>query len=227
MLDRPTTQQAWQERAKALTIETRAFIDGAFVPAISGATFDRISPVDGTVLAKIANCDSADVDMAVSAARKAFEDGRWRHLAPVEKKRVLLKFSALIREHIDDIALLESLDVGKVIGNALAVDVPFCADCIQYYGELADKLYDEVAPTGPMDLAVIRKEPLGVVAAIVPWNYPLIIAAWKIGPALVAGNSCWRDSRRKRAFRMECLMSLPALVPAQANPLRCIRMSTW
>ncbi|RFB78796.1 aldehyde dehydrogenase [Methylovirgula sp. 4M-Z18] len=189
MLDRPTTQQAWQERAKALTIESRAFIDGAYVPALSGETFDRISPIDGTLLAKIANCGPADIDRAVAAARKAFEDGRWRHLAPVEKKKILLKFAALIRENIDEIALLESLDVGKVIGNALAVDVPNCADCIQYYAELADKLYDEVAPTGPMDQAVIRHEPLGVVAAIVPWNYPLIIAAWKIGPALVAGNS--------------------------------------
>ncbi len=189
MLDRPTTQAAWQERAKALHIESRAFIDGAYVPALSGETFDRISPIDGTLLAKIANCGPADIDRAVSAARKAFDDGRWRHLAPVEKKKILLKFAALIRENIDEIALLESLDVGKVIGNALAVDVPNCADCIQYYAELADKLYDEVAPTGPMDQAVIRKEPLGVVAAIVPWNYPLIIAAWKIGPALVAGNS--------------------------------------
>ncbi len=102
---------------------------------------------------------------------------------------MLLRFADLIRENAKEIALLETLDVGKVIGNSLSVDVPFCADCIQYYAELADKLYDEVAPLGAHDIAMVRKEPLGVVGAIVPWNYPLIIAAWKLGPALVAGNS--------------------------------------
>ncbi len=125
----------------------------------------------------------------MAAARRAFGKGEWRDAAPVQKKRVLLRFAELIREHTDELALLETLDVGKVIGNALAVDVPFCADCIQYYAELADKLVDEIAPVGANDVAMIRREPLGVIGAIVPWNYPLIIAAWKIGPALVAGNS--------------------------------------
>ena len=101
----------------------------------------------------------------------------------------MLCFAALIRENLDELALLETLDVGKVIGNSLAVDVPFAADCIQYYGEMADKLVDELAPVGPNDAAMLRREPLGVVAAIVPWNYPLIISAWKSGPALLAGNS--------------------------------------
>ena len=101
----------------------------------------------------------------------------------------MLRFAALIRENLDELALLETLDVGKVIGNSLAVDVPFAADCIQYYGEMADKLVDELAPVGRNDVAMLRREPLGVVAAIVPWNYPLIISAWKIGPALLAGNS--------------------------------------
>ena len=105
------------------------------------------------------------------------------------KSRCCTRFAQLIREHTDEIALLETLDVGKVIANSIAVDVPFCANCIQYYAELADKIYDEVAPVGARDVAMVRKEPLGVVGAIVPWNYPLIIAAWKIGPALVAGNS--------------------------------------
>ena len=115
--------------------------------------------------------------------------GVWRDTAPAQKKQVLLRFAELIRADLDELALLETLDTGRVIGNALAVDVPFCADAIQYYAELADKLIDEIAPVGPKDVALMRREPLGVVAAIVPWNYPLIISAWKLGPALVAGNS--------------------------------------
>ena len=139
--------------------------------------------------AHVADCGEADVDRAVKAARAAFESGIWRDAPPERKKSVMLRFAELIRENAEEIALLETLDVGKVIANSLAVDVPFCANCIQYYAELADKLYDEVAPVGPNDVAMVRKEPLGIIGAIVPWNYPLIIAAWKIGPALVAGNS--------------------------------------
>jgi 4-(gamma-glutamylamino)butanal dehydrogenase len=189
MLDRPNTKAGWLARAAALKIETRAFIDGAYVEARSKRRFERISPIDGRVFAEVADCEAADIDLAVAAARRAFEKGDWRDAAPVHKKRVLLRFAELIREHGDELALLETLDVGKVIGNSLAVDVPFCADCIQYYAEFADKLIDEIAPVGANDVAMIRREPLGVVGAIVPWNYPLIIAAWKIGPALAAGNS--------------------------------------
>ncbi|HXZ14813.1 MAG TPA: aldehyde dehydrogenase [Roseiarcus sp.] len=189
MLDRPLTREGWTRRASALAIEGRAFIGSVCVPALDGTTFPRISPIDGKVFAQVADCGEADVDRAVKAARAAFESGVWRDADPQRKKTVLLRFAELIRENVDELALLETLDVGKVIANSLAVDVPLCADCIQYYAELADKLYDEVAPLGAEDVAIVRKEPLGVVGAIVPWNYPLIIAAWKIGPALVAGNS--------------------------------------
>jgi 4-(gamma-glutamylamino)butanal dehydrogenase len=137
----------------------------------------------------VADCGEADIDRAVKSARAAFEGGAWRDAAPAHKRKVLLRFAELIRESADETALLETLDVGKVIANSLSVDLPSCANCIQYYAELADKVYDEVAPLGPHDVAMVVKEPLGVVGAIVPWNYPLIIAAWKLGPALVAGNS--------------------------------------
>jgi 4-(gamma-glutamylamino)butanal dehydrogenase len=189
MLDRPTTREGWLARAAALKIEGRAFIDGAYVAAADGATFARVSPIDGKVFAHIADCGAPDIDSAVASARKAFESGVWRDADPTKKKKVLLRFAELIREHGEELALLETLDVGKPIANSLNVDAPFCANCIQYYAEFADKLTDEIAPTGANDVALIRKEPLGVVAAIVPWNYPLIIAAWKLGPALVAGNS--------------------------------------
>ena len=189
MSDRPTTRSGWEDRAAALRIEGRAFVDGRYVAAASGRAFARTSPIDGRIVAEVADAASADVDAAVASARRAFEDGRWRDRTPIEKKRVMLRFAELIRADLDGLALLETLDVGKVIGDSLAVDVPFAADCIGYYGELADKRPDEAAPVGPKDVALVRREALGVVAAIVPWNYPLIISAWKIGPALVAGNS--------------------------------------
>ena len=189
MLDRPTTREGWLARAAALKIEGRAFIGGAYVNARDGATFARISPIDGRVFAHVADCGAADVDAAVKAARASFESVVWRDADPQRRKNVMLRFAELIRDNSEEIAILETLDVGKVIANALSVDVPFCANCIQYYAELADKIYDEIAPLGPNDVALVRKEPLGVVGAIVPWNYPLIIAAWKLGPALVAGNS--------------------------------------
>jgi gamma-glutamyl-gamma-aminobutyraldehyde dehydrogenase len=189
MLDRPTTREGWLARAAALKIEGRAFIDGVYTHAQDGATFARVSPIDGKVFAHVADCSEADVEKAVKSARMAFESGGWRDAEPNRKKKVLLRVAELIRQHMDELALLETLDVGKPIANALSVDVPFCANCIQYYAEFADKLFDEVAPVGAHDVAMVRKEPLGVVGAIVPWNYPLIIAAWKLGPALVAGNS--------------------------------------
>lgn len=179
----------WRRRREALSPDGRAFIDGAYAPALDGRTFPRLSPIDGAPLAEIARCSSADVDRAVTAARRAFEAGVWRDQEPKARKAVLLRFAALIREHLETLALLETLDVGKPIRDALNVDVPFCADAIAYYAECADKIYEEIAPTGPNDRALIRRMPLGVVGAIVPWNYPLIIAAWKIGPALLMGNS--------------------------------------
>ena len=176
--------------AAALRPKGRAFIDGAYVAAASGETFVRVSPLDGRAFADIVSGDAADIKRAVAAARRSFAAGVWRDADPAHKKKTLLRFSELIRDHTDELGLLETLDVGKPIANAIAVDVPFCADCIQYYAEFADKLYDEIAPAaGPNELALVRKAPLGAIGAIVPWNYPLIIAAWKIGPALLAGNS--------------------------------------
>lgn len=179
----------WQTAAAALRIQTDACIDGRFVPAASGARFDCISPIDGTKIAEVARCGAADIDRAVASGLAAFEDGRWRHAEPKRKKQVLLRLAELMRAETEALALLETLDVGKPIGDSIAVDVPLAADCIQYYAEFADKLFDEIAPTGPNDLALVRREPLGVVGAIVPWNYPLLLTAWKIGPALLAGNS--------------------------------------
>ena len=182
------TRRDWEHLAAATRTEGRAVIDGRLVRARNGAVFDDVSPIDGRVIAPVARCSSADVDAAVASARAAFDAGVWRRTDPATRKRVLLRFAQLIREDIDRLAILETLDVGKPILNSVNVDVTFAADCIAYYAEFADKLYDEVAPTAPHELALVRREPLGVVAAVVPWNYPLIISAWKLGPALLAGN---------------------------------------
>jgi gamma-glutamyl-gamma-aminobutyraldehyde dehydrogenase len=199
------TRKDWEQLAAATRPEGRAFIQGKPVAALDGRVFDDISPVNGKVVAQVARCGAADVDAAVASARAAFNEGSWRRTDPATRKRVLHRFAQLIREDIDHLAILETLDVGKPILNSVNVDVTFAADCIAYYAEFADKLYDEVAPTAPHELALVRREPLGVVAAVVPWNYPLIISAWKLGPALLAGNSV-------------------ILKPAEQSPLTAIRL---
>lgn len=183
------TTTHWHDRAAALEIDGRAFINGERVHARSAARFDCISPVDGRKLAEVARCDLADVDAAVACARAAFDDRRWAGKAPAERKRVLVRFADLMLEQRDELALLETLDMGKPIRYSRSVDVQLAQNCIRWYGEAVDKLYDQVAPTPEDSLALVTREPVGVVAAIIPWNYPMLMAAWKIGPALAAGNS--------------------------------------
>lgn len=183
------TTTPWHERAAALRIDGRAFVDGKRTDARAGARFDCHSPVDGRKLAEVARCGEAEVDAAVAAARAAFEDRRWAGKAPAERKRVLIRFADLMLEHRDELALLETLDMGKPIRYSRSVDVQLAQNCIRWYGEAVDKLYDQVAPTPEDSLALVTREPVGVVAAIIPWNYPMLMAAWKIGPALAAGNS--------------------------------------
>ena len=183
------TTTPWQERAAVLRIDGRALVNGERVDAAAGARFDCLSPVDGRKLAEVARCAAADVDAAVAGARAAFEDRRWAGKAPAERKRVLSRLADLMLEHRDELALLETLDMGKPIRYSRSVDVQLAQNCIRWYGEAIDKLYDQVAPTPEDSLALVTREPVGVVAAIIPWNYPMLMAAWKIGPALAAGNS--------------------------------------
>ena len=180
---------SWQERARRLEFRTQAFIDGRYVDAASGATFDCVNPATGKLLARVAAGDTEDINRAVNSARAAFRKGSWAQLAPAKRKTVLLRLAELIREHGDELALLETLDVGKPINDSVKVDIPAAARCVQWYAEAIDKVYDQVAPTGPDALALITREPLGVVGAIVPWNFPLLMAAWKFAPVLAGGNS--------------------------------------
>ncbi|MCA3034580.1 MAG: aldehyde dehydrogenase [Rhodocyclaceae bacterium] len=179
----------WHHRAAALDLDGRAFIDGARVWAADGRTFSSVSPIGGRVLTEVARCSGQDVDRAVEASRHAFADGRWSRQSPKARKQVMVRFADLMETHRDELALIETLDMGKPIRYSLAVDVPAAANCIRWYGEAIDKIYDQIAPTSNDALALMTREPIGVVSAIVPWNYPMLMAAWKIGPALAAGNS--------------------------------------
>jgi 4-guanidinobutyraldehyde dehydrogenase/NAD-dependent aldehyde dehydrogenase len=198
--------QQWHERAAAATLDGRAFIGGERAWAQSGETFENFSPIDGRSLGPVARGGQGDVDAAVQAARAAFEDRRWAGKAPAQRKRILIAFAELIAKHGDELALLETLDMGKPIKYSRSVDVPATANCIRWYGEAIDKIYDEIAPTADNSLALITREPVGVVAAIVPWNYPMIMAAWKIAPALAAGNSV-------------------VLKPSEKSPLTALRLA--
>lgn len=183
------TRADWEQRAKTLKIEGRAFIHGEYRAAQSGATFECISPVDGRLLAQVASCDLADAESAVADARVTFDSGAWSRLAPVKRKQVMIRFAELIERHGEELALLETLDMGKPIGDALGIDVPSAARAIRWSGEAIDKIYDEVAATPHDELGLVTREPIGVVAAIVPWNFPLLMSCWKLGPALATGNS--------------------------------------
>jgi acyl-CoA reductase-like NAD-dependent aldehyde dehydrogenase len=201
-----TAKTDWQARAKAIAIDGRAVIGGKRIASASGETFACVSPIDGRVLGAVARGAAADIDSAVQSARKAFDDGRWARRAPAQRKKVLLAWAEKILAAKEELALLETLDMGKPIRYALSVDVPSTARCIAWYAEAVDKIYDEIAPTPQSALALITREPMGVIGAVVPWNYPMIMAAWKLGPALAAGNSV-------------------VLKPSEKSPLTAMRLA--
>jgi gamma-glutamyl-gamma-aminobutyraldehyde dehydrogenase len=182
-------QPDWHARALELHPDGRAVIGGQRVESASGATFDKYSPIDNRRLGAVTRGGAADIDAAVAAARAAFDDGRWAHRPPAARKRVLQRFAELILAARDELALLETLDMGKPIQYSRSVDVPSTARTIAWYAEAIDKVYDEIAPTGRNALALVTREPMGVIGCIVPWNYPMIMASWKLGPALATGNS--------------------------------------
>ncbi|BCY10740.1 aldehyde dehydrogenase [Actinoplanes sp. L3-i22] len=196
----------WHAIAGTVEFRSDAFIDGKPVPAADGRRLPTVDPATGAVLAEIAACGDEDVDRAVASARRAFEDHRWAGTAPGRRKSVLLRLAELIRANAAELAVLDSLDAGKLIGDTSTIDVPGSAAILQWYAETIDKTYGEIAPTARGDLALVSREPLGVVAAVVPWNYPLEMAIWKIAPALAAGNSV-------------------VLKPAEESPLSVLRLA--
>lgn len=183
------TTEEYKAIAAALTPPTQAFIDGSFRPAISGKTFASVNPATREKIAEIAACAAADVDFAVEKARDAVEDGRWSRLHPSERKEILIKLAKLIKRNARELAVLESLDSGKTIYDCEMVDLPETVNCIKWHAELIDKIYDQVAPASDNHIAMVVREPVGVVGLVLPWNFPLLMLAWKIGPALAAGCS--------------------------------------
>jgi len=200
------THSQWQDRAAVLTFRNQCWIDGKAVPAASGQRFETVNPANGAVLTDVARGGAADIDRAVVSARAAFNDGRWSRQTPSARKEVLLRLAALIRANVPELALLDSLDMGKLVQDAATIDAPGSAHFFQWHAEAIDKMYDEIAPTGGNDLAMVRRMPLGVVGAVVPWNFPLDMATWKLAPALAMGNSV-------------------VLKPAEQSPLSALRLA--
>lgn len=202
------TRSAEEWRRLAATVQPRSqlWLDGSFVSGASGVRTATVNPATGETLAEVVEAGATDVDNAVSAARRAFDDGRWRLLAPGDRKAVLLRLADLVRENADELALLDTLDAGKPIADTSTIDAPGTAAILQWYAEGIDKVYGEVAPTAPGQLALVTREPLGVVAAVVPWNYPLETAMWKLAPALATGNSV-------------------VLKPSEESPLSVLRLA--
>jgi gamma-glutamyl-gamma-aminobutyraldehyde dehydrogenase/4-guanidinobutyraldehyde dehydrogenase/NAD-dependent aldehyde dehydrogenase len=211
MTDHTYTDHTYTEPAStmdaalaSISLRGTPFINGARTSSEAGATFADHSPIDGRILLEVSACDAADVDAAVRAARRAFDDGRWRDQPPAARKRVLLAWADLLEAHADELALTESLDVGKPITDARTVDVPAAVRAVRWYAEAIDKVYGETAPTGGDVLATVTREPIGVVGCVTPWNFPLYMACLKLGPALAAGCSV-------------------VLKPAEQSPLSALR----
>jgi acyl-CoA reductase-like NAD-dependent aldehyde dehydrogenase len=196
----------WTARSAGVAIATGLFIDGRLVPAKAGETFECVNPATGKVLAHMEKGQAADIDSAVASAQAAWQDRRWRGLAPRARMDVLLRFADLVQQRSHDLALLETLDMGKPISDVLAIDLPEVIKTIRYFAECIDKIEGAVTHTAPDALHMILHEPLGVVGAITPWNYPMLMAVWKIAPILAAGN---------------CVV----LKPAEQAPLSCILLA--
>lgn len=200
------TTEEYKAIAAGLSFPTTAFIDGHFRPAISGRTFDTINPATRQVLAQVAACGPEDVDLAVTKARDAFEDGRWSRLHPKKRKEALIKLAKLVKRNARELAVLESIDSGKTIYDCELVDLPDTINCLIWHAELIDKIYDQVGPASDNHISMIVREPVGVVGLVLPWNFPLLMLAWKIGPALAAGCSV-------------------IVKPAEETPLTTLRMA--
>jgi len=175
--------------AAELQLRTQAFIDGEFRDAICGRTFVTTNPATGKQLAEVAACDVNDVNVAVAAAKRVFEEGTWSKMQPNDRKHVLQKFAQLLEDNAHELAVLEALDSGKPVSECQTVDVPETIHTIRWHAELIDKIYDATAPTGNTAVTMVVREAIGVVGLVLPWNFPLLMLAWKIAPSLAAGCS--------------------------------------
>ncbi len=200
------TKAQWENLSSKVSLKNQAFINGKFVNSLDGETFECINPANNKVLTNVSSCNEKDVDSAVTAARSSFEKGHWSNASPTDRKKVLIKLSQLIMDNLDELSILDSIDMGKTTEDTSTYDIPGASDILQWTAESADKIMDEIAPTEKNNLAMIKKIPLGVVGAVVPWNYPLDMAMWKCAPSLACGNSV-------------------VLKPAEQSPLSALRFA--
>ena len=170
-----------------LATPKKLLIDGKWVSASSSKTFDSIDPATGEVLARVAEGDKADIDLAVKAARRAFESGPWAKMTASQRGRIIWKIADLLEEHTEEFAELETLDNGKPLSVSRVADVPLAVDLFRYMAGWATKIEGSTIPIAGPFLAYTRREPIGVVGQIIPWNFPLLMAAWKLGPAFATG----------------------------------------
>jgi len=203
----PTTLKQWQTRAakELSSINTRLFIGGDYVDSIDGDKFESINPANREIIASVSAATEKDVDRAVAAARKTFRSGAWSRMNPRDRMAVMYRFAQLIEDHADQLAVLDTLDMGKPISDMLNIDIPSCVDTIRFMSEYIDKMEGSVTNTRSDVMHYVLREPIGVVGAISPWNYPLLMAVWKIAPALAAGNTV-------------------VLKPAEQAPLSCLKL---
>jgi len=178
-----------REPIASVKLAAEMVIGGRGVAALSGETFPTLNPATGRTLAQIPKGDGADVDAAVKAARKAFDEGPWPRMKPAERKGLLLRYAVLVEEHSQELAQLEALEAGKPISDCRAIDLPETVNILRWHAEAADKIYDQLSPSGSAVVSMIVREPIGVVGAVLPWNYPLMVAALKVGPCLASGNT--------------------------------------
>ncbi len=229
------TKEEYAALAGSIDFPRAAFIDGGY-RAGKGAKLPTVNPATSEVIAEIASCNTKDVDFAVSKARQAFDQGQWAKLHPSDRKDVLIRLCKLMTRNRRELAVMESLDSGKPILDCETIDIPETIHTIKWHAEAIDKIYDQTAPTGDDAVAIIVREP--VVGAVLPWNFPLLMLAWKMGPALAAGNSlivkpaeqtsltALRSLLRKLVSRAGCCRFFPAMVLQPASRLACIRMLT-
>ena len=199
--------QLVKESQLKLHFPSDLFINGNYQKSISEKNFENISPIDGKIINQISFAQQDDIDKAVTSAREAFNKGHWSNLPPGQRKKILLKFAQLIERDRLELSLLDTIDMGKTINDTYNADLPTSIDNIEWYAEIIDKLFDDISPSSKEFMGLITKEPIGVVAAIVPWNYPLWMAIWKIAPALITGNSV-------------------ILKPAEQSPMSAIKIAS-
>ena len=233
------TLDDWTRAAASATIETGLFIEGKFRPSVSGETFSAINPATGKTTTQMACGSAADIDAAVASAKSAWDDGRWRHMLPRQRMAIFARFADLVEAHAHEFALLESLAMGKPVTDALSIDIPETVVTIRYFGECIDKVAGIVSNSAHDAVHMVSREPLGVVGAISAWNYPLLMATWKVAPALAAGNcvvlkpaeqapfSCLKlpDCSLRRGVPRACSTSSMASAQSRGKHSRCIPTS--